>query len=1036
MSGQRRGASVLRYLLATLIGVVIAAISVLLFVKDRQRSRLRMETSFMLLADDRMHNFLHQVTQNLRTLDYLGIWFRSEIEKGEEADDPHLMMEFQLLAHQLTQRYKDIYLLAWVPRIGPGQRGAFDVLTRARYSETVQRLEQREKEAARTTTGAEIFPVIWVEPAEEFRELLDTDLFSRPEYRRLMEEARDRGETRATGPVPCPEGKGRTFDVWLFTPYYRTPAVPTTVAERRAALTGFLVMSLDVSDMMALSLAELTPAAIDLFLLDDDAPPENRILFQPDDSRIRNPRDIEATMTTTVDRPPLRRKSLDLVGGRHWTMVARPRNEFLQAHSSPAPWISLAGGIVLAIVVGGYLILLIGRTDRIGRLVGERTSQLTREIEERERAQSLLRASEEKYRALAENAQDIIYVADAESRIQYANPFAVRAAGLQLEDLLGQSTTAFTPDLSAEKLQESNRLLAEGHSVQDEYRALIGGREVWLDVIEAPLMNADGLFTGLMGIARDITQRKQLETALQQAKDAAEAATRAKSEFLATMSHEIRTPLNGIVGTIGLLLDSDLSGRQRELAEIARDSAGILLALINDILDFSKMEAGKLSVESTPFDLADVFAEVAALEAAGAARKGLELMVRYPLEAPHRVLGDAGRIRQVLLNLVGNAVKFTEHGYILLGVELEAREAERVRLYITVEDTGSGIAEDLQQRLFERFVQGDSSTTRDHGGTGLGLAISRGLVEMMGGTIGVVSRPGAGATFWFRLTLPLDPNPTPQPPAPALRTAQAERPLRVLVAEDNDINQRVAVLALERLGCRVDVAVNGCAAVKMVALAAYDLVLLDCEMPEMDGFAAAREIRRREAGSGRHLPIVAMTARALQGDRERCLAAGMDDYLSKPVSLDALSAALRRHAGPREEAGREMVLDPRRMRELRRVAGTRQNLELIGERFLASAGALLEKLHAAAAAGDAAGLKSAAHSLKGSCATIGAGTMVPICAALDELGRSGALAAAMATVERLDREFAVVREALATLRRGDSDGEEPAPGDLAQGGES
>jgi signal transduction histidine kinase/DNA-binding response OmpR family regulator len=538
--------------------------------------------------------------------------------------------------------------------------------------------------------------------------------------------------------------------------------------------------------------------------------------------------------------------------------------------------------------------------------------------------------------------------------------------------------------------------------------------------------------------------------ALESAKSQAEAASRAKSLFLANMSHEVRTPLNGVVGILKLMEATPLNEQQLRYVDIAITASDTLLSVINDILDFSKIEAGRLELESMDFSVSDLVDRIAEMFAVRTSQKGIDLKVLGHPHLPARVRGDPNRLAQVLINLIGNAIKFTDTGGVTVRTFLEAGDAENVTVRFTVTDTGIGISEEQKRRLFQAFSQADASTTRRFGGTGLGLAISKNIVGLMGGSIGVESVPGAGSTFWFTVKLGVldaeaDLRESKLPGslhvmAQSHRPPEGDRPKktadgeeaparhgRILLAEDNDINQVLALEILRIAGYECECVANGRAAVAAIQAGRHDLVLMDCQMPEMDGYAATRAIRAWESAPGREprgrrIPIVALTAHALAGDRETCLECGMDDYLSKPLDPAALVARIdhwldRSGPDPRIEceapprAPEKMVDDEIRDEVVdydalvERCMGNVPLAQRLVTKFREQVENDLEALRLAIAGGDKDQAAFHAHRMKGAAANLSAEGIRSAAAIIESKARSGDMSGAADTLDSLEAEI-------------------------------
>jgi len=640
--------------------------------------------------------------------------------------------------------------------------------------------------------------------------------------------------------------------------------------------------------------------------------------------------------------------------------------------------------------------------------------RLEREKNARHQAESLLEGKSQElynlnqtlnqdvrlFKATVVNATDSVMITDADlingPNIVYVNKALCDLTGYTEDELIGQTPRIFQGEnTDRDILNDLKKTLSAGDSFQAELRNYAkNGQPYWLDISIVPIRDNDGNVTHFTAIERDVTEQKINAKRLQEQIEKAETANQSKSEFLANMSHELRTPMNGIIGLSDLLMDTSLDDEQKQSVEAINKSSENLLMLLNDILDSSKIEAGEMTLENIPFNLRGLIDDSVRLLKPKIDEKNLDFKFHFSPSLPVGIVGDSTRLQQILINLIGNALKFTDEGEISLNLS----RTQNNMLKVTIDDTGIGIPEDKQEHVFTKFSQADETTTRRYGGTGLGLTICKNLITIMGGEIGVHSIVGQGSSFWF--TFPII-EADIQISETTEGTAEPSQidfgNAHIMVVDDHPINLMLARKLLKKIGIqRIQIVDNGEEAFEYTQVGMYDAILMDCQMPGMDGFQTTEAIRKMHKGQALHTPIIAVTANAMKGDREKCLAAGMDDYISKPIDPNTLIQTLQKWITTTEKetvddfitedkADDFAVIDdpetpPVNLAELRDLFGDDPDDEkMLFDLFFTTAEESIQNLQAAIDENDNEKWRKAAHKLKGSAANMRAVTLADIC---------------------------------------------------------
>ena len=1111
-----------------IIGLLGATTAAMLFWGGVVRERRLIRAQFELEVHQRLELIRRELAGNLDLIRGVVAFF-----DGSESVERD---EFRAFARPLLEGRAGMEAVAWLPRVSASERAGHEALA-AKDSpgyqicvyDSVGRL-------VRAPPQLEHLPIAYLEPERNDALHLGIDLAQESILAEALRSRRQQGEYTLQCRVDFRNDKKASYDLVCLRPVHRKPQALAAPQPREEHLQGFVMGVMQVGAVVQHALRGAPPGDFDLYLFDRSAPAEPPRCVYAAEQRIRP---VVSWEELAVDGRQQMACDADFgLPDCVWALHCVPTKLYLADRRTWVPVLTSVACLLGTMLLMLLLSALSGRTSR-AEMRAQRSlvelrqayETLRRESDDRRRAEQVLRDSEALYSSLVENLPVHIIRKDLQGRFTFANRSYCELQNRPLSEILGKTDIDFTtPELAAKYRRDDQWVAETGRLFEDVERNEHDGEARYMQIIKSPICDAHNCVIGTQVVFWDVTGRVLADQQREQAKQAAEAANRAKSTFLANMSHEIRTPMNAILGMTELLSETALSAEQREYLTVIRQAGGALVSLINDVLDFSKIEAGRLAVHVQPFALRDCLSDALRPLALRAHGKGLELLWRVARDVPDRLLGDAVRLRQVVLNLVDNAIKFTHQGEVRLEASCERRGAGGVELHCCVTDTGIGVPTEKRQVIFDAFEQADPAATRRYGGAGLGLAIVSRLVALMEGRVWVESAEGEGSAFHFTAAMEVDPAATETPaealpdwpvlivddnassrlflseliadwgaapqcaagvdealailrrereegrrplalcdarmaegdgfalverlerapelttpvvmmlltgeppgaisrcerlgvagyvfkpikpgelyaalraagsgvaprPAESTRAVAASRRLRVLLAEDSLVNQQLVRGLLHTRGYAVDVVANGRDAAAAVQASEYDVVLMDVQMPEMDGLQATQEIRRWERPSGRHVPILAITAHALQGDRETCIAAGMDGYIAKPVRSEELMAAIDAvvppppHSGspaadvidpaapnaPQEPTEASAVMDGHCVvnwkAALTTVRGDRSLLCVVIAAFLKEGPQLVASLQAAAAEGNAAALRRVAHTLKGAVRHLGA----------------------------------------------------------------
>jgi PAS domain S-box-containing protein len=871
-----------RRLAITLPTLAMFALTAATVVYEAQSSNERIQLEFEQQSNDLNNAVKLALDNDIHILGALKSFFIHSSDISRE--------EFKLYTEDLLKNYQDIQSMSWNPLIQSFARETFEKKIQQQGFPNFQIFElDANRQPLGVKQRASYVPVTYLEPYPGNEKALGYDISSDPTRLATLNIATDTGELTITPRLKLVQDNGQ-YSVLAIMPLYAKDLAHDSVEEKHLAIIGYIVGIIKTENVIMSALKHSNTVSLSYRLLDSSAPADEQLLYTSDQS-FPEPLVIQEKSWLSPKKTLSSRINLTF-GGRIWTFEIIPKQDYFATHRTGHTWLVMLIGLILTSLVTLVSLVASGHTRRLKNLVDQRTQEL-----EQEHASLLLLAHDKEKLSMAlEQSQSSVMITDLDTHIEYVNQAFVNSTGYSREEIIGQKPSLLKSDKTTRATYDAMwKALLDGKAWQGE---VINRNKQGKELIEltwiSPIRQADGSISHYLGVKEDITERKQKDGLLLAAKERAENLAKTKSQFLANMSHEIRTPMAAIIGFSDLALLIDMPTKVNQYVKNINTASNHLLTILNDILDLSKLEAGQMTLKLKHFELVELQESLHGLLINTAQAKGLAFTIDIAPQVPKVLIGDSLRLKQALINLLGNAIKFTQQGSVTLSISLLELTATETRLLFAVTDTGIGISPEQQDKLFQPFSQADDGFDRSFEGTGLGLAISQDLVRLMSGSIKLESRPGLGSCFSFELVLPLANLVLNEPQVIATSSLNPEAlsGIRVLVAEDNAFNQMFVSEMLENFGASTVLVNNGLEALAALEKETFDIVLMDLHMPAMDGYEATLEIRKRPHYAS--LPVIAFTASVTEEEKRQCIATGMNDFVGKPTNKKDLLETLQR----------------------------------------------------------------------------------------------------------------------------------------------